>query len=77
MRPLDFVESDLLDFRDPEIAEYTCHWCTAIRLARNELAASALRVMEEKRITSVLVVDAERRVEGVVHIHDLWTLQLF
>jgi arabinose-5-phosphate isomerase len=48
-----------------------------VTLARNELAASALRVMEEKRITSVLVVDAERRVEGVVHIHDLWTLQLF
>jgi len=48
-----------------------------VTLTRNELAASALRVMEEKRITSVLVVDAERRVEGVVHIHDLWTLQLF
>jgi arabinose-5-phosphate isomerase len=48
-----------------------------VTLARTELAASALRVMQEKRITSVLVVDAERRVEGVVHIHDLWTLQLF
>jgi arabinose-5-phosphate isomerase len=48
-----------------------------VTLSRTELAASALRVMEEKRITSVLVVDAERRVEGVVHIHDLWTLQLF
>ena len=48
-----------------------------VTLTRTELAASALRVMEEKRITSVLVVDAERRVEGVVHIHDLWTLQLF
>jgi arabinose-5-phosphate isomerase len=48
-----------------------------VTLTRTELAASALRVMEEKRITSVLVVDVERRVEGVVHIHDLWTLQLF
>jgi arabinose-5-phosphate isomerase len=33
--------------------------------------------MEEKKITSILVVDADRRVEGVVHVHDLWTLQLF
>jgi arabinose-5-phosphate isomerase len=33
--------------------------------------------MEEKKITSVMVVDSERRVQGVVHIHDLWTLQLF
>jgi arabinose-5-phosphate isomerase len=48
-----------------------------VTLPRTELAAAALRVMEEKKITSVLVVDAERRLEGVVHIHDLWTLQLF
>ncbi|MFZ0641380.1 MAG: KpsF/GutQ family sugar-phosphate isomerase [Candidatus Acidiferrales bacterium] len=48
-----------------------------VTLARTELAASALRLMEERKITSVVVVDAERRVEGVVHLHDLWTLQLF
>lgn len=48
-----------------------------VTLARTELAASALRLMEERKITSVIVVDAQRRVEGVVHLHDLWTLQLF
>src|SRR5487761_599429 len=48
-----------------------------VTLARTELAASALRLMEERKIPSVVVVDAERRVEGVVHLHDLWTLQLF
>lgn len=48
-----------------------------VTLARKELAASALRLMEEKRITSILVVDSNHRLEGVVHIHDLWTLQLF
>ena len=48
-----------------------------VTLERTELAASALRLMEEKKITSVVIVDAERRVEGVVHLHDLWTLQLF
>jgi len=46
-------------------------------LPRTELAASALHLMEEKKITSVLIVDAKGRLEGVVHIHDLWTLQLF
>jgi hypothetical protein len=25
----------------------------------------------------VLVVDQQGRLEGVVHVHDLWTLQLF
>ncbi|HKF52566.1 MAG TPA: KpsF/GutQ family sugar-phosphate isomerase [Candidatus Acidoferrales bacterium] len=48
-----------------------------VTLERTELAASALRLMEERKITSVVVVDAEKRVEGVVHLHDLWTLQLF
>lgn len=48
-----------------------------VTLPRTEMAASALRVMEERKITSVLVVDAGGNLEGVVHIHDLWNLQLF
>jgi arabinose-5-phosphate isomerase len=46
-------------------------------LPRTELAAAALRLMEEKKITSVLIVDADGKLEGVLHVHDLWTLQLF
>jgi len=38
---LGYVECDLLDFREPEITEYTRHWCTAVRLARNEPEAEA------------------------------------
>jgi len=40
------------------------------------LASSALAIMEDKKITSLIVVGASRQVEGVVHLHDLWTLQL-
>ena len=40
------------------------------------LASEALTLMEKRRITSVIVVDTERRVLGVVHLHDLWGLQL-
>jgi arabinose-5-phosphate isomerase len=54
-----------------------CMTKNPVTLPRGELAASALRVMEEKKITSVLVVDAEGKLEGVLHVHDLWTLQLF
>jgi arabinose-5-phosphate isomerase len=32
--------------------------------------------MEEKKITSLIVIAPGGRVEGVVHLHDLWTLQL-
>ncbi len=46
-------------------------------LAPGELAGSALRVMEERHITSLVVTDAARKPLGVVHLHDLWTLELF
>jgi arabinose-5-phosphate isomerase len=40
------------------------------------LASSALALMEERKITSLIVVDSSGGVEGVVHLHDLWALQL-
>lgn len=40
------------------------------------LASEALNLMEKKKITSVVVVDEARRALGVVHLHDLWTLEL-
>jgi arabinose-5-phosphate isomerase len=46
-------------------------------LAPSELAGSALRMMEERKITSLVVTDPERKPLGVVHLHDLWTLELF
>jgi arabinose-5-phosphate isomerase len=45
-------------------------------IAANELAAKALAILEERKITSLVVVDAEQRVEGVVHLHDLWGVEL-
>jgi len=42
----------------------------------DELAAKALAILEERKITSLVVVDAEERVEGVVHLHDLWGVEL-
>lgn len=54
-----------------------CMTRNPVTLPRTELAASALRVMEERKITSVLVVDSAGKLEGVVHVHDLWNLQLF
>jgi arabinose-5-phosphate isomerase len=53
-----------------------CMTTNPITLTRTELAASALRLMEEKKITSLLITDATGKLEGVLHIHDLWTLQL-
>jgi arabinose-5-phosphate isomerase len=42
----------------------------------DELAAKALAILEERKITSLIVVDAEQNVEGVLHLHDLWGVEL-
>ena len=43
---------------------------------RTTLAAQALNLLETRKITSIVVIDGQRRVEGVVHLHDLWGTQL-
>jgi arabinose-5-phosphate isomerase len=40
-------------------------------IGRSELAAKAVQVMERHAITSLLIVDTQERVEGVIHLHDL------
>ena len=41
-----------------------------------ELAATALAILEERKITSLVVVDGKGKVEGVLHLHDLWGVEL-
>ena len=48
-----------------------------LTITADEFAAEALRRMEEKKITSLIVVTADNKVEGVVHLHDLWGMELF
>ncbi len=43
----------------------------------NELATSALKVLEDRRITSLVVCGEGGAVEGVLHVHDLWGVGLF
>lgn len=43
-----------------------------VTIGREMLAVEALRLMEQRKITAVVVVDAAGIAEGVVHLHDLW-----
>src|SRR6266852_3356890 len=43
----------------------------------NELASAALETMEQRKITSLFIVDEGGRLEGIIHLHDLWGLELF
>jgi arabinose-5-phosphate isomerase len=42
-----------------------------------ELASAALKRMEDHRITSLFVTTADGTLAGIVHLHDLWGLELF
>jgi arabinose-5-phosphate isomerase len=63
-RPLEGIAGDAMT-RSP------------VTLGPDGLATAALRLMEERKITSVPIVDASRHVLGVIHLHDLWRTQLF
>jgi arabinose-5-phosphate isomerase len=70
----------LLQTDDGTILRHTAGECMTPNprtIAGSELAAAALKEMEDHRITSLFVCDAAGRLEGVVHLHDLWGLELF
>lgn len=48
-----------------------------VTIDRAMLAAEALNLMERRKITSLVVVDGGGRLEGVVHLHDLWRTEMF
>jgi len=60
-----------------EMTARDCMTRHPVTIPPEQVASAALNLMEQRKITSVVVADADRRVLGVVHIHDLWTLQLF
>jgi arabinose-5-phosphate isomerase len=64
----------LLERRGKEAMDLTAGECmtkSPKTIAPEEFAAKALAIMEEKKITSLAVVDGEK-LKGIVHLHDLW-----
>ncbi len=53
-----------------------CMTASPVVIGRRELATAALALMEQRKITSLPVTDAAGRVEGVIHLHDLWRTQM-
>jgi arabinose-5-phosphate isomerase len=47
-----------------------------ITITPDTLAVEALALLEQRKITSVVVIDGDRRVEGVLHLHDLWRTEM-
>jgi arabinose-5-phosphate isomerase len=59
-----------------EMTAGDCMVQTPQTIGPHVLASEALNLMEKRKITSVVVVDTEGKALGVVHLHDLWTLEL-
>jgi arabinose-5-phosphate isomerase len=63
--------SNLLDKRAEDVMT-----SKPITISRSVLAVEALRTMEERKITSLVVASPSGVVEGVVHLHDLWRTEM-
>jgi arabinose-5-phosphate isomerase len=69
----------LLEKRGKDVMDLTAGEAmtrTPKTIGASEFAATALALMEEKKITSLMVVDSRGKLEGIVHLHDLWTTEL-
>lgn len=69
----------LLERRGKDVMDLTAGECMTRApktIAGSEFATTALSLMEQKKITSLAVVDGDGRLEGIVHLHDLWGTQM-
>ena len=58
-----------------DVLELTAEECMTRNprtIGADEFTATALSVMEEKKITALVVVDAKGAAQGILHLHDLW-----
>jgi arabinose-5-phosphate isomerase len=69
----------LLERRGKDALDLTAGECmtrTAKTISGSEFAATALALMEERKITSLAVVDATGKLDGIIHLHDLWGTEM-
>jgi len=70
-RLLERRGKDVLDLKAGE-----CMTRNPQTIRPDEFAAAALNVMEQKKITSLAVVGDDGRLQGVIHLHDLWGTEM-
>jgi arabinose-5-phosphate isomerase len=69
----------LLERRGKDALDLTAGECMTRdpkTISGNEFAATALALMEERKITSLAVIGADGNLEGIVHLHDLWGTEI-
>ncbi len=69
----------LLEHRGKDVLDLTADQCMTRNprtISPDAFAAQALDFMEQKKITSLMVVTGANQLQGVVHLHDLWGVEL-
>ncbi len=54
-----------------------CISSSPFTIDKNDLATKALNVMEENKITSLIIQSKKGKLEGIIHLHDLWRTEMF
>jgi arabinose-5-phosphate isomerase len=54
-----------------------CMTSHPVTIDKEDLATEALNIMEERKITSLVVTNLDGSVEGLIHLHDLWRTEMF
>jgi arabinose-5-phosphate isomerase len=69
----------LLERRGKEVLDLAAADCMTQDpkvITPEQFAAAALAIMEEKKITSLPVVNGRGELQGIIHLHDLWQTQM-
>jgi len=53
-----------------------CMTINPLSIGAENLAVEALRILEEKAITSLVVKNGQNRLLGLLHLHDLWRTEM-
>lgn len=58
-----------------ELTAAECMTAQPLTILDSEFAISALNVMEQRKVTSLVVTGADAQVVGILHLHDLWGVE--
>ena len=61
----------------PHKSAVDCMSKDPLSIEKDELATKALNIMEKNKITSLVIKNKEGKVEGIIHLHDLWRTEMF
>ena len=54
----------------------SCMTAAPLCISEEKMAVEALKIMEDRAVTSLIVVDEKNRLRGLLHLHDLWRTEM-